>query len=631
MSGGVSIKYNNEEIASMSSSGTKTLLTKGKYCNSDIQLDYEKPAPAVVPLHADDAGTYTPPTGKGYGSVVYSPEEITDAVRFFDYDGTLLHQYTATQFLALSSMPSNPSHTGLTAQGWNWSLAEAQEYVSQWGFLDIGQMYVTSDGTTQINIELHKGRLAPYLGLAVNGTVSVDWGDGSSASTVTGTSLTSQIRTQHIYANEGNYTIKINVTSGSFAFYGTNAYLLLNSNNSSKNYNQVYASAVKSIRIGNNCIIGNYAFNYCYSLSSITIPSSVTSIGSYAFQYCYSLSSITIPSSVTSINNYVFRYCYSLSSVTIPSSITSIGDNAFQYCYSLSSITIPSSVTSIEDSFYLYYYSRKIIPLYNLVLFRQNDYNIQSNITLVSREAFYNCYSLSSITIPSSVTSIGSSAFENCYSLSFITIPSSVTSIGNNVFTNCTSLSSVTIPSSVTSISTNAFYNCYSLSAITIPSLVTSIGSSAFTNCYSLSSITIPSSVTSIGNSAFTNCVSLSSVTISSSVTSIGDSAFSGCGNLSSITIPSSVTSIGNSVFNSCYSLSSITIPSSVTSIGNNVFYNCYGVAEYHIQATTPPTLGTSAFTNIVSDCKIYVPSASLSTYQSATNWSTYASYMVGE
>ncbi|MHC1765213.1 MAG: leucine-rich repeat domain-containing protein [Verrucomicrobiia bacterium] len=82
--------------------------------------------------------------------------------------------------------------------------------------------------------------------------------------------------------------------------------------------------------------IGDNAFSFCSSLTSVTIPNSVTSIGDYAFQNCYSLTSVTIPSSVTSIGDYVFQYCYRLTSVTIPNGVTSIGDNAFYFCALLS-------------------------------------------------------------------------------------------------------------------------------------------------------------------------------------------------------------------------------------------------------------------------------------------------------
>ena len=426
-------------------------------------------------------------------------------INFIDYDGTILHSYTKSEWQSVTALPSNPSHTGLTAQGWNWTKAQIDAQLTAMPDDDVwvGQMYITTSGDTEIDVSfVDSARLSPYLTCAVNGTITIDWGDNST-STVTGTSLTSRKSTQHVYASTGDYTITIHVESGSWAFYGTSSYTLLNKQSSVTSANRVYSNCVQNVRIGADTSIGNNAFYACYSLTSVTIPNNVTSIGNTAFYGCQSLTSVTIPNNVTSIGT----------------------------------------------------------------------------------DAFYNCYSLVSVTIPSGITSIANNTFNNCCSLVSVTIPSGVTSIGGNAFGYCQSLTSVTIPSGVTSIGGNEFSYCYSLTSVTIPNNVTSIGSDAFYYCYSLTSVTIPNNVTSIEKNTFYNC----------------------------------------------YSLASMTIPSGVTSIGNSAFYNCYGMAEYHIKPTTPPTLGTTVFNNIQSDCVIYVPSASLTAYQTANSWSTYASYMVGE
>ena len=260
------------------------------------------------------------------------------------------------------------------------------------------------------------------------------------------------------------------------------------------------------------------------------------------------------------------------------------------------------------------------------------DVNIGKNVASIDTYAFYFCYSLTSITIPESVTSIGTYAFYSCNSLARITIPESVTNIGTHAFFNCSSLASITIPESVTNIGDSMFKSCYSLASITIPESVTNIGNSTFQSCYSLASITIPESVTNIGNSTFQSCSSLASITIPESVTNIGDSMFKSCYSLASITIPESVTNIRESTFEACHSLASITIPESVTNIGAYAFNACYGMAEYHLKPTTPPTLyNTNAFTNIPSDCVIYVPQGCLEAYQNDTKWAKYASHMQEE
>lgn len=181
------------------------------------------------------------------------------------------------------------------------------------------------------------------------------------------------------------------------------------------------------------------------------------------------------------------------------------------------------------------------------------------------------------------------------------------------------------------SISFEGFINCYSLSNITIPNSITSIGDSAFRGYSNLTSINIPEGVTSIRDSAFRGCSNLTSINIPEGVTSIGGSTFYGCNSLASIDIPNSVTSIGNYAFYGCNSLASIEIPNKINNVTNSLFVNCYGIKYYDFSSyTAMPTLNNiNAFNNIASDCKIIVPDSLYEDWIVATNWSTYASYII--
>lgn len=151
-----------------------------------------------------------------------------------------------------------------------------------------------------------------------------------------------------------------------------------------------------------------------------------------------------------------------------------------------------------------------------------------------------------------------------------------------------------------------ALYNCYNVETIIIPS-GTTFGIAPAMNCRRLKNIIFPSGVTTITQQILANCISLQNICIPSSVTSIAQQAFSGC------TV-----------------LKSVPIPSNITSISSNVFQSCYNVTEYIMHKATPPSLSnTGVFTGINAFCKIRVPKGSLSAYQTATNWATYANYMV--
>ncbi len=236
--------------------------------------------------------------------------------------------------------------------------------------------------------------------------------------------------------------------------------------------------------------------------------------------------------SVTSIGHDAFMYSSGLTSVTIPSSVTSIDFFAFTFC--------PDIVSLIVDKENKVYDSRDncnaiIESQSNTLVVGCMNTVIPNSVTSIGVGAFWSCTGLTSIAIPSRVTNIGDAAFNGCSSLTSVAIPSSVTSIGLGAFYGCDRLTSIEIPNSVTNIGEIAFYNCSSLTSVAIPSSVTSIGQGAFSGCIDLTSVEIPSSITSIGFEAFMGCISLTSVTIPSSVTSIDYFAFSFCIGLNTI------------------------------------------------------------------------------------------------
>lgn len=331
------------------SGSSKRLLTSGKYCDRNILImSIDRTLPAICKKD----------------------------VNFYDYDGTLVASYLLDEISTLSDLPTPLSHTGLTFQGWNYSLTEIKSTERP---LDIGATYNTNDGKTRLYINVPRSGEKLYIRINQNiaNGVTVDWGDGVRETS----SESGNIEFIHTYDQSGDFTISLDPNQGCELGLGwsQNSSCLMGE---ASNKTRFCSNMLKKVEIGNNVtIIAPYAFYHCYYLTTISIPNSVTTIGTYVFGYCYSLRSVCIPDSIMSINKYFFTNCYTLSDISLPSVIAILDDRAFYNCYCLSSFSTPADVVTI------------------------------------GMYVFNSCYSLNRICMSDRVVTIGTSAFNNCYGL----------------------------------------------------------------------------------------------------------------------------------------------------------------------------------------------------------------------
>ena len=284
--------------------------------------------------------------------------------------------------------------------------------------------------------------------------------------------------------------------------------------------------------------IGAGAFSNCISLSSVTIPNSVTRIGDVAFLNCTNLPGITIPNSITSIGDMAFLNCGSLTNVTIGDSVTNIGHGTFYYCTSLVEISVNAS-NPVYGSIGGVLFDKNQTTLVQFPAGKTGPYTIPINVTDIGSEAFFLCTSLTGVTVPASVTNIPSPAFLRCTSLVEISVhaSNSVYSSVDGVLFNKNQATLVQFPAGKTG-------------PYTTPASLTSIGRDAFRYCTSLTNVTIGNSVTNIGGYlVFDNCTNLTSITIGKSVTSIGASAFSDCTSLTSVYFRGNAPNLGSFIF----------------------------------------------------------------------------------
>ena len=382
--------------------------------------------------------------------------------------------------------------------------------------------------------------------------------------------------------------------------------------------------------------IGGATFYKCSGLTTVTIPSSVTSIGNEAFLQCSQLTSVDI-SHVTSFDgSNQFSQCYRLSTVSLCNNLTYLPNGIFSYCSDLTTINIPSGLTRIGNSAFesCPQLSLDISTLtgnsiqYGARAFKDAS-SIYGNLVFASGTTFnddgriFEGTKITSADLSNtSITALPQFMFYNCTSLTTVTLPSAVTTLNQHVFNGCTSLSSIDL-SNITTLEQQAFFGCSSLTSVNTGNLTT-IKDNCFRDCTSLSSLSSTNSITYLGDRCFQNS-GLSGNVSFSNLSTLGANTFVGCRQLTSIDFTGSTfTQIGSQMFDSCSQLHHVIINPTVTRLGSEMFKSCGNIAYVILKCSAVPVNG-GIFSYNNAGFKVYVPDALLSDYQSDSGWSSYS------
>ncbi len=355
-----------------------------------------------------------------------------------------------------------------------------------------------------------------------------------------------------------------------------------------------------------NDVFGDDMFRGCQNLSSITLPSTITTIGCMALRGT-SISSLTIPASVTSISmreedNGIVEDCALLTEVNVE-----VGN---PYYYSVDNVVF----TERED---LVGEGGKALVMFPPGI--GGSYIVPSDVTFICQRAFVSCNKLTYIILPEGLTGIGHTAFWGCSALTSITIPEGVTNIGHRAFVEC-NFSSVTVKNCTPVSIEPGVFTCYDNATLFVPigyksayqtadnwsnfgvidesadpsTIISFVDANVKALCLvnwdtngdGELSYTEAAAVTDLGEvfKGNTEITSFDELAYFTGLTSIADNAFNGCNGLTSVTFPNSLTGIGSSAFRGCTSLTSVTIPNSVTNIDTNPFEKCSGLIAIAVE-----------------------------------------------
>lgn len=322
--------------------------------------------------------------------------------------------------------------------------------------------------------------------------------------------------------------------------------------------------------------IGDCCFMNCSKFSSLDIPSSVNYISNNAFSNCTNIINIKLSDNYSGfLGSYTFSNCNNLINITPLKNQTVILEGLFMNCINLNGITLSENLIRIGSK--AFYGCKKLSYLnYGSSVINVGEIKLPNTLKSIEEGAFISCELITNINYAEStkLLNIGHNAFDSCIGLKEFKIIDTITNLGVYCFYNCISLTKITIDANI-NLPLGCFQNCSSLETIIISTTnINSISNDCFLGCSKISSFTIPDSVTEIGKACFAYCNALQNIKFNNNITIIPEGCFNRCPNLTKIVLNNNINKISSYAFSGCYNLTSITIPESVTHLGIWCFSN---------------------------------------------------------
>ncbi len=395
----------------------------------------------------------------------------------------------------------------------------------------------------------------------------------------------------------------------SYAYQGTTLYYIIDSNLQARVVSPHYP---ETFHYADSTESGSW-YGYAQPQGDVVVPDTVvfngtgypvTAVEAFAFFRCDSLTSVTLPVSVTYLEHDAFTQC-SLETISMPG-VTFMGEGCFYYATSLTSVDIPAGVTSVPEWGFDHCSSLQSVTFHN-------------GLIAIGYCAFQGCPNLTSITFPESLNTLGGYCFSTCTALESVALPNNVTSIEKSAFANCYNLQSVSLPDGLTTLGYGAFYSCSNLQSIDIPGSVNTIEDWCFSQCCSLTNVTLHEGTQTIGLCSFRECTSLTTINYPSSLTvidigafqydsllaiplilpegltTLGLLAYGDCSSIVTAYLPGSIGEIPGETFYGCTSLATVTIGDGITAIGEQAFNHCPNIDTIFMGCSVPPTVGPSS------------------------------------